>query len=230
MRVVLTWPPDSPALLTATAVLLAVTDWVLQLMEQIGAAGAGLAIALENLFPPVPSEIVLPLTGFAVSRGTITMASALAWTTAGSLAGALLLYWIGAALGQDRMRSLVGRIPLVKVEDLDKTSDWFSRHGGKAVFFGRMVPFFRSYISIPAGVEKMSLRKFVLLTFAGSAIWNTIFVYAGYLLGENWKVMERYADLFSWLVLAVVLAAVGGFVYRRLHERRSKEASRQPRR
>ena len=159
-------------------------DWSVSLMEIIGPAGAGLAIALENIFPPLPSEVILPMAGLSASRGSFSLAEALIWTTLGSVVGAFLLYGIGAWLGVDRLRTIAAKVPLLRPDDIDRTVAWFHRHGGKAVFFGRMVPIFRSLISIPAGVTRMPLWKFGLLTVAGSALWNTIFVLAGFLLGR----------------------------------------------
>ncbi|MEU4546843.1 DedA family protein [Nonomuraea dietziae] len=127
------------------------TDWLIELMEILGAPGAGLAIALENLFPPLPSEVILPLAGFTSSRGEMDLLNVLAWTTAGSVVGALALYWAGALLGRERTLALAARIPLLKVSDIAKTEAWFLKHGRKTVFFGRMIPIFRSLISIPAG-------------------------------------------------------------------------------
>ncbi len=120
-------------------------------MDKLGAPGAGLAIALENLFPPLPSEVILPLAGFTAAQGRMSLVAALVWTTVGSVVGALALYGIGALIGRDRIRAIVARLPLVKLADLDRTEAWFARHGTKAVFFGRMIPIFRSLISVPAG-------------------------------------------------------------------------------
>lgn len=198
---------------TDTSWLGALLDWSVSLMEVIGPAGAGIAIALENLFPPLPSEVVLPMAGLAASRGSFTLFEALAWTTAGSVVGALLLYGLGAWLGADRLRRIAAKVPLLHPEDIDRTVAWFERHGGKAVFFGRMVPIFRSLISIPAGVTRMPLWRFALLTAAGSLIWNTIFVLAGFLLGESWHVVERYADIVQYVVIAVAALAVVWFVF-----------------
>ncbi|MFI8593234.1 DedA family protein [Microbacterium sp. NPDC078428] len=196
--------------------LTALIDWVVSLMEIIGPIGAGIAIALENIFPPLPSEVILPLAGLTASRGTFTLFEALFWTTAGSVVGALLLYGIGAALGVRRLRAVAGKVPLMHPEDIDRTVAWFHRHGGKAVFFGRMLPIFRSLISIPAGVTRMPLWKFGLLTAAGSLAWNTIFVLAGYLLGESWHIVEQYAEILQYVVIAVAAAAVAWFVYVRV--------------
>ncbi len=191
-------------------------DWSVSLMEIIGPAGAGLAIALENIFPPLPSEVILPMAGLSASRGSFSLAEALIWTTLGSVVGAFLLYGIGAWLGVDRLRRVAVKIPLVRPDDIDRTVAWFHRHGGKAVFFGRMVPIFRSLISIPAGVTRMPLWKFGLLTFAGSALWNTIFVLAGFLLGEAWPVIERYADILQYVVIAAVVVGIAWFLVVRI--------------
>lgn len=188
-------------------------DWSVSLMDLIGPAGAGIAIALENLFPPLPSEVVLPMAGLAASRGSFTLFEALAWTTAGSIVGAFLLYGLGAWLGADRLRRIAARVPLLHPEDIDRTVGWFQRHGGKAVFFGRMIPIFRSLISIPAGVTRMPLWRFGLLTAIGSLIWNTVFVLAGYLLGESWHVVEQYVDVLQNVVIVVVVVAVAWFVF-----------------
>jgi membrane protein DedA with SNARE-associated domain len=196
-----------------------VAGWAVDLMETIGGPGAGIAIALENLFPPLPSEVILPLAGFAASRGDMSLASAIVWTTVGSLVGALVLYLLGALLGRQRMRVIAVHVPLVKVEDVDKAEAWFQRHGRKAVFFGRMVPLFRSFISIPAGIERMPVSTFVLYTAAGSLIWNVIFVMAGFWLGENWHLVEGYADPLQKAVIAAVVVAVLWFAGKRLRER-----------
>lgn len=191
-------------------------DWTVSLMDVIGAPGAGLAIALENLFPPLPSEVVLPMAGLAAQRGAFTLFEAILWTTLGSIVGAYLLYSLGAAFGHQRLRAIAERIPLMQGEDVDKTVAWFHRHGAKAVFFGRMVPLFRSLISIPAGVTRMPLIKFGLYTLAGSLIWNTIFVLAGYFLGENWVTVERYADLLRNFVIIALAVALVWFIVRRI--------------
>ncbi|MEU7114975.1 DedA family protein [Streptomyces sp. NPDC046182] len=190
--------------------------WINSLMDTLGAPGAGLAVALENLFPPIPSEVILPLAGFASATGRMDLFAALLWTTAGSVAGAWALYGVGALLGRERTVAVAARLPLLRVSDIERTEAWFARHGTKAVFFGRMVPIFRSLISVPAGVERMPLPAFLLLTTLGSAIWNTAFVLAGYALGDNWEEVTGYVSVYSKAVLAVAAAAVLGFVGMRL--------------
>ncbi|MFF0445040.1 DedA family protein [Streptomyces sp. NPDC004609] len=192
--------------------------WINSLMDTLGAPGAGIAIALENLFPPLPSEVILPLAGFASSTGQMSLLAALVWTTIGSVVGALALYGVGALLGRDRTVAIAAKVPLLKVSDIERTEAWFARHGPKAVFFGRMIPVFRSLISVPAGVERMPLPLFLTLTTLGSAIWNTVFVLAGYALGENWESVSGYVSTYSKAVLVAALLAVLGFVAVRLRK------------
>jgi membrane protein DedA with SNARE-associated domain len=198
-----------------------VAGWAVHLMDQLGAPGAGIAVALENLFPPLPSEVILPLAGFAASRGDLGLINAIVFTTLGSVIGAAILYAVGAALGRDRTRALAGKIPLVKLEDFDKAEQWFHRHGQKAVLIGRVVPVVRSLISIPAGVERMPPARFLLLTAGGSLVWNSALIVAGYYLGQNWQVVQSSIGVFQWIVVAVAVAAVIWFVVAKLrsHDR-----------
>lgn len=197
-----------------------IAGWATGLVETFGGPGAGLAIALENLFPPLPSEIILPLTGFAASQGVLSLASALFWTTLGSVVGALALYGLGAVFGRERMHALWGKLPLVKPSDLVRTEEWFARHGTKAVLLGRMVPVFRSLISVPAGVERMPLPVFIGLTTAGSLVWNTVLVLAGYWLGDSWDVVGTYVGLVSKVVLGLAVLAVTWWVVKRVRSRK----------
>ncbi|KHL11220.1 UNVERIFIED_CONTAM: membrane protein [Mumia flava] len=186
------------------------------MMDWLGAPGAGLAIALENLFPPLPSEVILPLAGFTASAGKMNLAAAMIWTTIGSVVGALALYGLGLWFGRDRLIRIVDRLPLVQVADVERTEAWFARHGTKAVFFGRFIPIFRSLISIPAGLERMRLPVFLLLTTAGSAIWNVLFIMLGYGLGENWERVSEIVSTYSRTVLLVGVTAVMVFVVVRI--------------
>lgn len=193
-----------------------IEDWATGLMESLGAVGAGIAIALENLFPPLPSEVILPLAGFTAYKGGMNLVAAIVWTTVGSLVGALALYALGAWLGRERTIALASRIPLLKISDIEKTERWFARHGTKAVFFGRMIPIFRSLISVPAGVERMRPGIFLLLTGLGSLIWNTLFILAGYGLGSQWHRITEYVGLYSKGVLVVVALGIVAFLVSRV--------------
>ncbi|MBC6465410.1 DedA family protein [Actinomadura alba] len=203
--------------------------WATQLMETLGAPGAGIAVALENLFPPLPSEVILPLAGFTAAQGDMHLLNVIFWTTLGSVAGAVVLYYAGALVGRDRTLAIAARLPLVKVSDLERTEAWFARHGVKTVFFGRMIPIFRSLISIPAGVERMPILTFVTFTALGSLIWNTAFVLAGYALGDNWHQAEQYAGVFQYVVAAAVAVATVWFAAARVARvRRDRRATRSP--
>jgi membrane protein DedA with SNARE-associated domain len=203
-----------------------IAGWAADLVDTLGGPGAGLAIALENLFPPLPSEVILPLTGFAAGQGVLTLTSALFWTTLGSVTGAVVLYWIGMLFGRARMHAIWAKLPLVKASDLERTEDWFAKHGTKAVFLGRMVPIFRSLISVPAGVERMPVPVFVMLTTLGSLIWNTVLVMAGYWLGDQWETVETYVGVLSKAVLALVVVALATYVVVRVRGRNQAQHRR----
>jgi len=199
--------------------------WLQWLMETFGAPGAGLAVALESIFPPIPSEIVLPLAGFTASRGSLSLTAVLICTTIGSVVGAAALYLLGRRLGLDRLKRAADKMPLTDPEDIDRTDAWFNRHGSKAVFFGRMVPIFRSLISVPAGVNRMKMPAFIAFTLVGSLVWNTALVLAGYFLGEQWHRVESSVGVLQYVVLAVIVVAIGWFVVRRVRRRRAEASS-----
>ncbi|AXK31299.1 DedA family protein [Streptomyces armeniacus] len=205
-----------------------IEEWATDLMESLGAVGAGVAIALENLFPPLPSELILPLAGFTASQGDMNLLAAIVCTTLGAVLGAYAFYGIGALLGRERTVALAVRLPLLKLSDIERTEAWFARHGTKAVFFGRMIPLFRSFVSLPAGVERMPLATFGVLTALGSLIWNSLFILGGYALGENWHRVTDYVGAYSKAVLAAVLLCVLAFAAIRLlgSGRGSRRASR----
>lgn len=165
--------------------------------------------------------MILPLAGFAANRGDLGLFSAILFTTLGSVVGALALYGVGAVLGRDRTRALAGRLPLVKVADVDKAEEWFARHGAKAVLIGRCVPVVRSLISVPAGVERMKIPLFLGLTALGSLVWNSALIIAGYALGEKWHVVESSVGVLQYVVLAAAVAAVVWFVVVKLKAKRS---------
>jgi membrane protein DedA with SNARE-associated domain len=205
-----------------------IVAFVTDLVEKLGGPGAGIAVALENLFPPIPSEVILPLAGFAASRGELSLASAIIWTTIGSVVGAVALYYIGAMLGRDRVRGIVARLPLVKLADVDRTEAWFVKHGVKAVFFGRMIPIFRSLISIPAGLERMPIATFLLYTTLGSLIWNSLFILAGYSLGEKWTQIEGWVGTYQNIIIVVCVLIFAWFVVSRIRKARRRGAEETP--
>ncbi|MGO1183122.1 MAG: DedA family protein [Micrococcaceae bacterium] len=205
-------------------------DAVVAVMEAVGPIGVGLAVLIENIFPPIPSELFLALAGFTAASGAFTVWEAVLWATVGSVVGAALLYGLGAWFGRRRLYRAADWLPLVDIDDVEKTERWFLRFGHWTVFVGRMVPIFRSLISIPAGVERMHLGLFLLLTTLGSAIWNTLFIGGGYLLGENFHLISDYADVFSNVILGLVVAAIVVWVTLRVlrNRRRAQDPTYQP--
>ncbi|WP_409332825.1 DedA family protein [Trujillonella humicola] len=189
-----------------------ITGWLLDLVNTLGPVGVGLAILLETVIPPIPSEAVLGLAGVLINDGEMNFVAVVAFATLGSLLGAVFFYSIGRALGPRRSHAFLDRLPLVETEDVDRTFAWFERHGRSAVFFGRMVPIVRSFISVPAGVVRMPLPQFLLYTAAGSAIWNTVLVSLGVWAGDFIRDNLRYLD---YVVVAVVVLAVAWFVYKK---------------
>ena len=206
-----------------SSITIKIVDWSIAIMEKLGGLGAALLIAAENIFPPLPSEVILPLAGFTSSQGNMNLLSAIIWTTLGSLMGALILYQLGKWLGRDNIRHYARKLPLVKVKDIDKAENWFTKHENQAVLFGRMIPVVRSLISIPAGVEKMPIKLFIIYTTIGSLIWNTILIVAGYLLGEQWHIVETYVGILQNLVIAIILILAAWFVYSRLSKHKKRK-------
>ncbi|MDW8800057.1 DedA family protein [Clostridium sp. A1-XYC3] len=175
-------------------------DWITQLMENFGYFGTFLLIALENVFPPIPSEVILTFGGFMTTRTEMTILGVVAYATAGSTAGAVILYGIGRLLNIDRLEKIIGRwghILRVRIEDVHKANNWFNRYGYLTIFFCRMIPLIRSLISIPAGISNMKFRVFLPLTIAGTLIWNIMLVWAGASLGESWEEVLRFMDIYS---------------------------------
>lgn len=198
--------------------------WVLSLMTTVGELGVGLAVLIETFFPPIPSEAVLPGAGFLAYEGRMSFWGALLAATAGSLLGAWAWYGIGAALGQARTRRIFERVPLVDAEDVDAAVAFFERWGVWAVFVGRCVPMVRSFISIPAGVARMSLATFTLFTAAGSALWNAIWIGLGFAFGPAIQpALERSSGLLSTITLIVIGALLVMFVVRRVRRNRRRD-------
>jgi membrane protein DedA with SNARE-associated domain len=197
------------------------TGIVLDAMDGLGALGVGLAILLETVIPPIPSEVVLPVAGFLAQTGRMNVVAVFLAATLGSLAGAALLYQLGRWLGPERSRTALGRLPLVDVEDVEKTFAWFARHGRPAVLVGRVVPVVRSFVSVPAGVVRMPWPQFLLYTAIGSALWNGALIGAGMALGTQYDLVESYVGYLDHALVAAVVAALGWAVVRHVRRRRS---------
>lgn len=189
-----------------------IIDWIVGLMEVLGAPGVGIAILLENLFPPIPSEVVLPLAGFTVAQGSLNLINVFIWSVLGSVIGAYILYGVGAWLGLERLRKIADWMWLVRVSDVDKSMEFFHKHGKPSIFFGRLIPGIRSLISIPAGLDRMNLVMFGLWTTLGSGIWNAILIFLGLKLGENWEQATAWADTYSKVIYVVLILIILGFL------------------
>lgn len=181
-----------------------ITAWLVEVMNAVGAVGVMIAIALESVFPPIPSEIILPLAGFSAAGGNMSLPIAIAFSTLGSVLGAWILYGIAYWIGIDRIRSIAARIPGVSGEDIDKANRWFTKYSTFSVLIGRCIPVVRSLISIPAGLDRMNLLVFTVLTSLGSAVWNTMLVGAGYMLGDRWCSILSVLDVFESIVLVII--------------------------
>lgn len=203
------------------------TQWVFDVVDRLGAAGIGLLIFLENVVPPIPSEVILPLGGFRAQAGVMHPVAVWIAATIGALAGALLLYAVGAWFGYERCHRLAGRrwFLLSSQKDLDKGRELFDRHGGAIVLVGRCVPLVRSLVSIPAGIAGMPLMRFTLLSALGSGVWNAIFVGLGWYMGERWELIEQYMGPLSTAVVVIAVVALGWLVVRRLRSRDRVDAT-----
>ncbi|MEU4553339.1 DedA family protein [Micromonospora violae] len=202
------------------------TGWVASVIEVMGPVGVALLVALESIVPPIPSEIVLALAGFLAHEGEFNVFLVVLAATVGSLVGALVLYWLGAALGEDRLKRWLDHIPLVDSDDLEKADRWFERHGRWAVLIGRVVPVVRSLVSVPAGANRMPLGEFILLTTIGSGVWNGLIVGAGYALGSRWQDVARYSDWFNYAIGAIFVVMVVSWVIRKVRKRRDRDDRR----
>lgn len=197
-----------------------ISEWVLAIMAKFGYFGIVFAMFAENVFPPIPSEVIMPAAGFAVAKGDLSLVLVILAGTLGCVLGALPLYYLGSLFDEERLVAFTkkyGKYLFVKPDDILASSRWFDKYGKKAIFFGRMVPGIRSLISVPAGMNKMSILPFIVLTALGSSIWITVLTIAGYHFGNNYEVIETVLAPYSkiFLVLALLIV-VGWFIKRRL--------------
>lgn len=199
--------------------------WIEGFVAQAGYLGLALLMFVENVFPPIPSELIMPMAGHAAARGEMTLGLVVLAGSGGSLLGALLWYGIGRWLGARRLRQLAarhGRWLTLAPEEVDQACGWFNRHGGKAVLFGRMVPAVRTLISVPAGIAGMAMAGFLAFSAVGTAIWSAALAVAGYLLEGRSEAVSAWLDPIS---TAIVVGLVGVYVYRVATFRRRPDPS-----
>ena len=209
-------------------------NWVQDVINQFGYFGVALLVVIENVFPPIPSEIVLPFAGFVAQQGAdaaqsdTTVFGMMIAATVGSVVGALILYFVSAAIGPDRLRAFVekfGKWFGVKPADLVRAEAWFDRRSTVAVLVGRCVPLIRSIVSIPAGFRRMKLTSFIVLTAIGSAVWNIALIGAGAVLKDQWDVVGDYVGVFQWVVVAAIIVVLAKFVLSRIKRRNTSKSS-----
>lgn len=206
-----------------------VATWIENLIASIGYPGIVLVMAIENIFPPIPSELVLPFAGSLSAKGEMNFWAVVAAGTVGALIGAIVLYGVGYFAREAGVRKLVanyGKYLFVSEGDLDRAAGWFEKYGELIIFFGRLIPLIRSIISIPAGYTRMNPVRFLIYTTLGTTLWNLILAYAGWLLGENWEDILAFMDTYQYATLGVLaFAVIAFFVWRITKHRRQHSDS-----
>lgn len=189
-------------------------DWIVHIIESGGYVGIFFLMILENIFPPIPSELIIPLAGFAAAKGDLNIIGVAIATTSGGIVGSLPWYILGRLFGVRRLKTLsgkFGRLLTLTADDIDAAQTWFKKHGHLAVFFGRLVPTVRTLISVPAGIAKMPMLSFLLYTFFGTAIWNMALLFLGYVLESQYDKVASYMDVLS---NGVIVAFASIYIYR----------------
>ena len=206
-----------------------VRHWIEFAVSSLGYPGIVLVMAIENIFPPIPSELVMPFAGFLVNSGRFTLWGVILAGMIGSVIGAVALYYIGLWADELIIRRFIrqfGRFFLLTEDDVDGALNFFSRYGEAAIFFGRLVPIVRSLISVPAGMQRMSLPKFLFYTMLGTTIWSGLLAYGGMILGQNWPTIMDWIKQYERVILVLVILGVVGFVIFRINQLRTRAAAR----
>jgi membrane protein DedA with SNARE-associated domain len=193
-------------------------EWIIGLTNSLGYWGIGLLMFLENIFPPIPSELIMPLAGFTVAQGKMDFSLAVIAGTAGTMAGTYAWYYFGRLANYQRLASWIdryGKWIKVTVQDIDRVNNWFDKYGRKAVFFGRMVPGVRTLISLPAGMNQMPVVSFTIYSTLGTFIWTLALTTAGFLLGDNYTSIEKYLAPISKLVLFGLIGLCGYWIFKK---------------
>ncbi|ENU24857.1 hypothetical protein F993_00240 [Acinetobacter proteolyticus] len=203
-------------------------EWVLSIMEKLGYLGIAFLMFLDNIFPPIPSEIIMPSAGYTASKGELTLIGVIIAGSAGSILAAMLFYWIGRKVPQHRLFQFIeryGKYLRIQVADLDKALTWFNKHGHRIVFFGRMIPAVRSLISIPAGISRMPFSKFMLYSSAGTVIWTSFLAYLGYHFSENQALMLAILQRISYLIFALIALYIIWWAIKKFYRSKSNRNS-----
>lgn len=213
--------PTPATVASSTEDLGGIVGFAAEAIDALGEWGVGLFTLVETIFPPIPSEVILPLAGYLTRQGSMNLALVFLTSTLGAYLGALLLYWLGARLGLERSIRWLSKLPLMEREDFEKAAGWFERHGKPAIFFGRLIPGVRSLISLPAGAEKMNMLSFSIFTLCGSGLWNGLLLGLGALLGTQYKLIEQYSRYLNYAVYAALAALVAWVIARAVRRRKA---------
>lgn len=200
------------------------TEWIISIMEQLGYWGIALLMFLDNIFPPIPSEIIMPFAGYSASQGQLLLVGVIVAGCIGSLLAAAILYWIGYKFNHNSIFRFVdryGKYLFIKSPDVKKSLDWFEQYGHRIVFFGRMIPAVRSLISIPAGMSHMPFWKFMFFSSLGTIIWTTFLACVGFYFGENQALMQNIFSQVSHFIIIIVISIIIWILYRR-HKRKNR--------
>ena len=203
-------------------------EFIISVMSRFGYVGVFLLIAIENIFPPIPSEVILLFGGFMTTYSNLNLIFMVVFATLGSFLGSLVLYYLGRILNKEKLKILVsgkvGKALRLKPDDIDRANSWFDKKGHIAVFVGRFFPIIRSLISVPAGMGKMNLFKFTIYTVLGSMVWNFVILFLGYKVGANWQEIassfEQYSVLVSVSIAFFLALVIGLFYYNRIKKER----------
>ena len=201
-------------------------EFIIMILEKYSYFGVFFLILVENIFPPIPSEVILLLSGFMTSYTSLSMVLMVIFATFGSVIGAIILYYIGNILNKERLKKIVrgkvGKILFLKEKDIDKADEWFDNKGNISVFFCRFVPIVRSLISIPAGMSDMPKVKFLIYTFFGSLIWNSVLIFLGHTLSDNWEIVLSILDKYKIVAVIILGVLFIYFVYKFYKKRINK--------
>ncbi len=200
-------------------------EWITSIINSMSYLGIAFLMFLENIFPPIPSEVVMPLAGFTATQGKLNIVFVILAGTAGTVVGALPWYYLGSHLGEKRIKGLAdkyGKWLTVSSADIDKAKKWFEKHGGKAVMLCHLVPGIRTFISVPAGINRMNWVPFLIYTALGGGFWVGVLAIAGYTLGNNYQAVEKYASPASKILLVALVIAFIAWIWRRQTKRKDK--------
>ena len=192
--------------------------WILSIMEQLGYVGIAFLMFLDNIFPPIPSELIMPSAGYSASQGQLILIGVITAGCIGSIIAAAVLYWIGYLIKHERLFQLTdkyGKYIFITTNDVKKSLIWFEKYGHRVVFFGRMIPAMRSIISIPAGMSRMPFWKFIFFSSLGTIIWTSFLAYIGYYFGKNQVLVQKIFSQVSYVIIAIVLVVFAFILYRK---------------